>query len=661
MITILIGGQAIDLSSNTEIEFEYNHPGLELDQQAGSYGLTVKVPVTPTNMAVFGHPDVIGNTKDINALRYEYTILFQGVTLSSGIARLSFPITNKSYSVYFVVSGFGFFIKDKKLTDYDWGGAIAKTTGQTATEWNDYVKDCFAGTHADAAKFCFPTMMNLGIKGVDDSSSYKSRFINYFHQSGDSTVFFFNLYSPATFVRYMLEEIFRQEGWSIDLSYFTSDPELNTLTIGTHIVKEIYAVYTPGSGVAPVNTIDDTINLADFMPSMTVSELINSLRRTFNLFFLFNPTRRHCKVISMNDIIAGRTKVINWDEQWDGSMEIEQLASINGYTFAFEQDSEDIILEDYLQKMFNRLITTRDHEANGWHILHFKGVDDKDVIDRQEATDALYDMRLASGSGIYYWCVQKGTIVAGQNDSSPWVTISGSTTTPAQLDFLFNLTASDYTRWEPLKAVPRVVINEPITLPTTADFYGEVAIIPTRYLYYAFYRSVDASGWAAGTDGYLRIAIIPHYDYVVGDGAMRIESMLRPLPMIETHLFHANTDGTLEKFRVPVFEQEPLMNIERTAEDKVMPKLMFYREDTPGLSFSYPYAGTDYYKAYTNAAPVGGVISFERDLHWEGVLGLYAKHWEQWQAWHKSRRRVKTKMQLDINALLSVTFHRPYR
>jgi hypothetical protein len=98
------------------------------------------------------------------------------------------------------------------------------------------------------------------------------------------------------------------------------------------------------------------------------------------------------------------------------------------------------------------------------------------------------------------------------------------------------------------------------------------------------------------------------------------------------------------------------MAFERNDDDRVSAKLLFYREADPSLSFSWPYASSDYYKSYTNAAPVGGIISFERDLHWEGDLGLYEKHWKDWTNWHSERKKVIMTAHLTLNDILAFDF-----
>jgi len=343
-----LNGVTLNPSPGASIEIERNSPFFSTgDEWAGERSTPLTFPYSKSNAAELGYPFHYYTKrlkKIIDADLYDGTLYRQRGKLITENCSLNQNHLHKSeirgYFV-FALSNFYQIIKDKKLRSLLLGGK--RTFNWTTSDPDDASGGFWQYIHStwDGDKdFLVAPLINeeLGDVEVDGSFAYGindvfDTYIEYTHAA------FWNSLIPQIKVKYLLEKIFEENGYSV--VYDIGDTQWESLFLVSLIpFNWLQTVENPAWPFAenlPKDVIDVYLN--EHLPDRTITDFLVQLGNRFGWRFLINDETKVCRVKAVRNIRKGKRK--DWTAYSSPSLESDMSNSEIVYGFKNEVDGGD--------------------------------------------------------------------------------------------------------------------------------------------------------------------------------------------------------------------------------------------------------------------------------------------------------------------------------
>jgi hypothetical protein len=342
MLGIKINGEFLDLSPATTAQLERTSPFFNLNDLAGEYSLPFTFPYTPKNARLLGLPNhyytkrikkkIAGELYDSNNFSYSGDLVIQTAELNVN------DIHKSKISGFFLtgVSSFFTLIKNKKLKELELGGI--RQFAWTDNDPESLVIGFWQHVHFTLDglyDYSFAPVRNEKWAGNTDEGS--PDWMNKLDDVGN--IDFENnatTLAPQVSLKYILEQIFAEHGWTFDSSEMNDD-QWSTLFMPSfygvtwqRIIEDDdppFFIFTP--------LLNISINLQNHVPpEMLITELILAIRNRYNWGFDFNSSKKVCKMFPLKELANGVKK------DWTSFMNPRLLSTFDEdeKIFAFKND-----------------------------------------------------------------------------------------------------------------------------------------------------------------------------------------------------------------------------------------------------------------------------------------------------------------------------------
>lgn len=308
MTGIEINGEYLDLPPTVLLEIVRNSPYLNNDEIDGEYSLPIAVPYTNRNFRLLGYT---GNhykqhsKQSIDAkLHGSAGIVYPGTLLLDGFERnLNQPESILCNTLFvFSISDFYQQVKDKKLSDFAYGGP--RTFNWTSNNPVDGSSGFWQHIHTirdGSADYVFVPIQNesYGHLPVILNPSYASvKWMNKLDAFFTTTNYYKDIENavslcPGIRLSYILKKIFEEIGFQLT-GEVLSDATFNKIFIQSFrgIYWCDYKANVPGN-YTPLSSI--TININEHVPpNYSVQDFIIDIKNRYGLAFVFDSNRRLC-------------------------------------------------------------------------------------------------------------------------------------------------------------------------------------------------------------------------------------------------------------------------------------------------------------------------------------------------------------------------------
>jgi len=295
---------------NAKIRFRLRGQIFDTSSIPGGNTFPFEIPITKETQKTFGHPELLANREILGSTFENVKLLYKGHPLLTGYVLFLSAKTNYRVTFNFGVAG----IKplgNRKLRSFALGGP--RTPNFPSGFYGlQYHADLVAANPNDY-DYLFPCVRNpqiyhdteLWLVGFLLGTEYLNYYINGAYktisQPGGSYPYrnYGHHYLPFVKLDYLLREIFAEVGIRFESSWL-EDEEIQNLIIHTTTSEYTPGTWNPGSQTLLIQPT--VFNLNKYLPDITVSELLNTLRNQFNLFFNWNFFDNSCTLDAFRDI-----------------------------------------------------------------------------------------------------------------------------------------------------------------------------------------------------------------------------------------------------------------------------------------------------------------------------------------------------------------------
>lgn len=343
MISLIIGGQELDLSAAATIELFRSYSWLFEDKE-GDYSLTFALAQTPTNNKVFSYAND-GNIKTVGK-SYDATLKLFGNTFKRGSVKLN-KCSRTGYECIFVAGRSN--IDTTKYLHEVLNGSIV--IGDTTY---NFLKDFTTG----AGDFCFPHLarnkdfFNFFLEfpyGAFDPITNPSAG-NY---ASDCPV------SPCFTLKAILYNLLGSLGYERNFAANTILDQLQKIIFvtGTDIRhSNISGELLPDNASITVGTLPSIIYYKDFMPWITIGDFLKGLYYHCGVMVIFDEVTKNAYVVNYTSMVADTLDITQYVEP-NPEVDFDPEA---GVELAFKIDENDRVLafepkdlEAYLDKQID--------------------------------------------------------------------------------------------------------------------------------------------------------------------------------------------------------------------------------------------------------------------------------------------------------------------
>lgn len=343
MLGLYINGEPLDLSPGTTAQLERASPFFSDDSLEGEYSLPFTFSYTPRNARLLGLPNHYYTRrikKKIAAWLYDNNNFAYSGELVIETANLDVnDISKSSISGYFLTGVSSFFqaVKKKKLKELQLGGVqtFAWTDDDVASPvkgWWQYVHDTLNGGMA----ITFAPIRNEMWAGNNEPGS--PDFMNKMGEDGNLLLADnYNTLAPQVSLKYVLEKIFEEHGWTFDASAMNDDQwSILYMPSFFSVTWMKVSIEPPTTFFIPLENI--SLNLQNHVPpEMKITELIIALRKRYNWGFEFNSSSKQCRMIPLKGLVNGVRK--DWTQymtaKWTSDFSEDEKI------FAFQNDIDN--------------------------------------------------------------------------------------------------------------------------------------------------------------------------------------------------------------------------------------------------------------------------------------------------------------------------------
>lgn len=181
---------------------------------------------------------------------------------------------------------------------------------------------------------------------------------------------------PLPYFKHVCSEIYKNMGYTITGDFF-KDPELSELVFFSAKPADniqpvtIQATYLDPIDIRKVNVYADIIPIAEQLPDMTVSQMINMHRNTLGVYYIFNNEEKYIRIGFLKNVLK-KSGYIDWNSKTIYKETVKPLEQ-TGVTLKYNNDPNDNALKTQIPSIdgypvkatvatFEDLPTSNNHE-----------------------------------------------------------------------------------------------------------------------------------------------------------------------------------------------------------------------------------------------------------------------------------------------------------
>lgn len=376
MLSLKINDAPVEISPDFSITMNLMSP---IFNESGSYSYPFNLANTPRNAVSIGFKHRVSSATDIYQ-EFKGAFLWKGITLFTGTVKLKGLSANAFEG--FLMEGNGDWNYQRKkaaLQEVDFDELVFSSQ-QTKLS---YINSCINKVYPER-DIVFPQILNKtyfdelpGNTGLHYFNIYINSLLKLkFTESGSERT----IIVPMIYVRYLLKRIFEHLRYAFDDSFFSSDPDYNSLALYNSVDCN-----SDETGFFQYDPLRLLLNY--HVPKMTMNEFFTGLESFFNIRFFVNNNTRTVRLASVDSIVKARD-YIEYSKQIV-SIRIEPEEQIMGYDLSMAMETDDEIF-------------TARKELDDLRLSHLKdsvqGISDLNPW----PSDEILDLRYVIDQGIYY-------------------------------------------------------------------------------------------------------------------------------------------------------------------------------------------------------------------------------------------------------------------
>ena len=328
MLSLKIADKEVDLPNDFSCTMNLKS---QIFGEVGSYSYPFKLPNTPRNAGLMGFRHRVENTGDVYQTD-QGAFLWKGINLFQGSVKLK-TLNSKAFegAIFESEGDFYYSRKNLSLQDVDFGEIDLVYLGARTT----WINDCIGKVYPERP-IAFPQVRNETYFDVMPTDPELLNF-NYYSNGLLLNVIYWppdpSVIVPMLYLRYVLDKIFEKLGYVFDDSFFSSDPDYNSLVL----YNSVNCNENDESGYFHYPLYKILYNY--HVPRMTINDFFYGLESFFNIRFFVNNRNKTVKLISLDSII----KSIDYCNSINKiiSVSTEPEDPIFGYKFEMDLDSDD--------------------------------------------------------------------------------------------------------------------------------------------------------------------------------------------------------------------------------------------------------------------------------------------------------------------------------
>lgn len=348
MIGLKVNNVFLDIASdkNSSAEIQRNSPFFAIDQISAEYSTPVTIPFTEKNAQALGYTFqyyTIREKKKVEAELFSDGISKGMCTLVIETAAMNYNNAERTTLSGYVLCGVSHFfqvIKDKKLTALSLGGArhFEFTTNAPDDGSAGYWQHFHATWTDNTIPYVFQPVRNEKYYGENSETDWMN-------QLGEDLKLKFdpkNVLVPMIRLKYLLEQIFIEHGFTVDFSPLQNELWKSIILIGTKKIDwTSVRAATNANGTITIQAAakdNITISLAKHLaPDKTISDFIIQLFYRFGWAPVFDGTL--CKIVPVKFLKDGQRK--DWTPFASPVFSSSFTEDAPVYAFDTEIDSND--------------------------------------------------------------------------------------------------------------------------------------------------------------------------------------------------------------------------------------------------------------------------------------------------------------------------------
>jgi len=337
MLILEINNQNIPLPPDISIPFVLNNPLFETN---GSFSYTLNLPLTKELDKALGfinYPD----KKGLPSVTVQGTLGYQGGNMWP-VYCYAKKTDNKTANLYFRM-GLGSFnerTKNMMLQDLSLGGeqnipAVIPTLDLQ---------------YPDSAYAMFPVHNENFADDTGYEIDYKDNVIFQNYPSGiyqNISPAFFEILTPFPYVGYVLEQIFKENGYTVEKNRFKTHADLKKIC--EFNTTAILTVYASGNYTSIITGyVTGKTYLTKHLPELSIINYINNIRNRYNIHFFVNEFSGKVKIL-LGDEILNDPDYIEIDNIAGKSMTKLIETKYESLAIKSEQETLDYYIETYFK------------------------------------------------------------------------------------------------------------------------------------------------------------------------------------------------------------------------------------------------------------------------------------------------------------------------
>jgi len=346
-LAISINGQFLSLTKDTSISFSRLNPLFQTEVIPGVVSLPFKIAMSPENMLILGNPQ-LPSIRRTSVSKFNCVIWLDGNPWIEGLLSVAVGDDNMYEADFTQIGEFAEYAK-KSIRTLKLGGP--RDYSGVVNVANDFHNELYSRANKSIRDYvCFPVYApnyfdnessithNSITPSINVLPANYLKYQNYYfyrHPSFSNPTYpsqgYFHtdmwdltqlVISPFVYVKYIIECIFNEMGYTIDASELLNDAEIADLTVYTnkHIMMRID--WTGSSWFASLAPL--IFNLGDLLPDISISEFLNNFCETFNAAIFFDQRKKSVYIEKrssilntkrVTDISSNLLSSITWTEE----------------------------------------------------------------------------------------------------------------------------------------------------------------------------------------------------------------------------------------------------------------------------------------------------------------------------------------------------------
>lgn len=345
MLNLKINNTFLKLLAGQNVSFLLKNLLFETDFIAGSRTSAFKIVNDDVAQKTFGFPEEIASkTQPYSFVEFDAEVYFNN-TLLLYRGKFKLRLATKTYYEGNFIFGISDLSsqKDRTLAQVLGNESYVFETDNLQTEIKKTLQLDNLPTEPNTSPIVFPVAKLAN----QFHNAYKSDnyMIPTFGRASTYDLSYTGGFLPFIKVIFILELVIQKLGYTIITPNWTENyPDLRKLIFFATKLLNVKIIY---EGREPTTVIED-VKYGDYLPEMTVSELLNSLKNMFGLFFDFNSKYKTVKIFVINDLLQ-TTEYQDITTKVSPKHKVTPYNENKGFVFQFDKFDDDQIT-GYLEK-----------------------------------------------------------------------------------------------------------------------------------------------------------------------------------------------------------------------------------------------------------------------------------------------------------------------